>query len=234
MGTLDNPLSHNLYTYCANNPLIYIDPSGHNNIPSSLEGFNTLNGFEYIINKNIPKYEPQYEIVGQGWSFNGSIDGVDFGFEIIEFDPVAMGSEKFVYDGSYRYDENYVIYGYGPYTPEKTVIEKIISCKTKNVAADSISGSIQSIWVVGHKDDFVHPDNYEGPFAGGSISGLYMTFAGAIAPNLTSGSLSLGPTSSRADASYSFTDYKILTIMPFDTPETIWETNFFEGNRGAN
>ncbi len=37
MGTLDNPLSHNLYTYCMNNPLIYIDPSGHKAIRSEDE-----------------------------------------------------------------------------------------------------------------------------------------------------------------------------------------------------
>ncbi len=29
-GQVSNPLSLNLYTYCINNPLIYIDPSGHN------------------------------------------------------------------------------------------------------------------------------------------------------------------------------------------------------------
>ncbi len=28
-GQINNPLSLNLYTYCANNPIIYIDPSGH-------------------------------------------------------------------------------------------------------------------------------------------------------------------------------------------------------------
>ena len=28
-GNLNDPLSLNLYTYCANNPLMYIDPSGH-------------------------------------------------------------------------------------------------------------------------------------------------------------------------------------------------------------
>ncbi len=38
MGTLDNPLSHNLYTYCSNNPLIYVDPSGHNEVSTLLPG----------------------------------------------------------------------------------------------------------------------------------------------------------------------------------------------------
>ncbi|MDF2866438.1 MAG: repeat-containing protein, partial [Clostridia bacterium] len=28
-GNIDDPLSLNLYTYCSNNPLIYVDPSGH-------------------------------------------------------------------------------------------------------------------------------------------------------------------------------------------------------------
>lgn len=33
-GDITNPLSLNLYTYCANNPLIYVDPSGHEAIRS--------------------------------------------------------------------------------------------------------------------------------------------------------------------------------------------------------
>jgi len=28
-GTLTNPLSQNLYIYCGNNPVAYVDPSGH-------------------------------------------------------------------------------------------------------------------------------------------------------------------------------------------------------------
>ena len=31
-GKNENPLSLNLYTYCANNPIVYVDPSGHNPI----------------------------------------------------------------------------------------------------------------------------------------------------------------------------------------------------------
>ncbi|NLU51242.1 MAG: RHS repeat-associated core domain-containing protein, partial [Syntrophomonadaceae bacterium] len=28
-GELDDPLSQNLYLYCANNPVVYVDPTGH-------------------------------------------------------------------------------------------------------------------------------------------------------------------------------------------------------------
>jgi RHS repeat-associated protein len=32
-GNIDDPLSLNLYTYCKNNPMIYVDPSGHIPVP---------------------------------------------------------------------------------------------------------------------------------------------------------------------------------------------------------
>ncbi|MDQ8734836.1 S8 family serine peptidase [Paenibacillus sp. LHD-38] len=41
-GELGNPLSHNLYTYVHNNPLIYVDPTGH---------WNEKLGFNYVINE---------------------------------------------------------------------------------------------------------------------------------------------------------------------------------------
>jgi RHS repeat-associated protein len=41
-GQIDNPLSQNLYTYATNNPLIYIDPTGH---------WNEKLGFNYTINE---------------------------------------------------------------------------------------------------------------------------------------------------------------------------------------
>ncbi len=41
MGTLDNPLSHNPYMYCYNNPLIYIDPTGHM-ADVFIQGFNQV------------------------------------------------------------------------------------------------------------------------------------------------------------------------------------------------
>ncbi|WP_322908152.1 polymorphic toxin-type HINT domain-containing protein, partial [Paenibacillus sp. SGZ-1009] len=31
-GQMNNPLSHNLYTYVLNNPLIYVDPTGHDHV----------------------------------------------------------------------------------------------------------------------------------------------------------------------------------------------------------
>ena len=45
-GDPNDPLSLNLYTYCANNPLLYYDPTGHNFVKKTWnnfkEGFNTL------------------------------------------------------------------------------------------------------------------------------------------------------------------------------------------------
>ncbi len=37
-GQINNPLTLNLYTYCINNPLIYVDPTGHENRFAVSEG----------------------------------------------------------------------------------------------------------------------------------------------------------------------------------------------------
>ncbi len=39
LGTIPNPLSRNLYTYVENNPLNYIDPSGHVPMPNPMRNF---------------------------------------------------------------------------------------------------------------------------------------------------------------------------------------------------
>jgi len=38
MGQLDDPLSQNLYLYCGNNPVVYVDPSGHVKICTANSG----------------------------------------------------------------------------------------------------------------------------------------------------------------------------------------------------
>jgi len=55
-GTIINPLSLNLYTYCYNDPISYIDPSGHmgigqffkNFVPGAISGFSGLDGLKSI------------------------------------------------------------------------------------------------------------------------------------------------------------------------------------------
>ena len=45
-GRRSDPLSLNLYTYCANNPIVYIDPSGHNFLEDVLDYiFNPMTAF---------------------------------------------------------------------------------------------------------------------------------------------------------------------------------------------
>lgn len=41
-GQIDNPLTQNLYTYVSNNPLIYVDPTGHDNMALGGSGGNPL------------------------------------------------------------------------------------------------------------------------------------------------------------------------------------------------
>jgi len=62
---LDDPLSLNLYTYCVNNPILYIDPSGHS-LKDTLHGMseaileNITGGFVvWLINK-VVRYDTSY------------------------------------------------------------------------------------------------------------------------------------------------------------------------------
>jgi RHS repeat-associated protein len=62
-GYIDDPLSLNLYTYCANNPMIYVDPSGH-----FFEGI--LFGSEYVGKRAIAAVH-----AGAEWAFD-SVKGI--------------------------------------------------------------------------------------------------------------------------------------------------------------
>ncbi|WP_353936615.1 hypothetical protein [uncultured Brevibacillus sp.] len=50
-GTVDNPLSLNRYTYTANNPLRYVDPTGHDYViggPSGYGGILSILGLMHL------------------------------------------------------------------------------------------------------------------------------------------------------------------------------------------
>ncbi len=59
-GGISNPLSLNLYAYCVNNPLIYIDPSGH----MEYEDMNVLNAQDYSIMQALTVLYGIYEEAG--------------------------------------------------------------------------------------------------------------------------------------------------------------------------
>lgn len=68
-GKLENPLSQNLYTYVENNPLTYIDPSGH--MPHFL-----LNGFlvDFIGGRNNGTRYTNWELSNAVFNANGNSD----------------------------------------------------------------------------------------------------------------------------------------------------------------
>lgn len=62
-GTAADPLSLNLYTYCTNNPITYIDPSGHAPTQTYVEGgitYTNVNGNIYKDGRLIPESNYQY------------------------------------------------------------------------------------------------------------------------------------------------------------------------------
>jgi len=68
-GSINDPLSLNLYTYCSNNPLIYFDPTGHLEARISMQFFET-NKITAVINGIPITYDPTFEDI--------SDDGKDF------------------------------------------------------------------------------------------------------------------------------------------------------------
>jgi hypothetical protein len=54
-GDSNDPLSLNLYTYCANSPLVYYDPTGHNWMDSAREWFLNDTAAGQWVDKNIVK-----------------------------------------------------------------------------------------------------------------------------------------------------------------------------------
>lgn len=62
IGILDDPLSLNLYVYCANNPLIYYDPTGHFKI-FGIEFGNPIDGVKTRIDSK--KREEAFDIINE-------------------------------------------------------------------------------------------------------------------------------------------------------------------------
>ncbi len=88
MGTLDNPLSHNLYAYCANNPLIYVDPSGH-----------SYNKWQHQTDMN-------YKVIGYGFYTSASGMGGEGGLLTIKYMEEYMSTEaldEFDFDKPFVY-----------------------------------------------------------------------------------------------------------------------------------
>lgn len=59
-GDISNPLTINLYTYCRNNPLIFVDPSGH----MEVEDKDILSAQDYAIMQAITVLYGMYETAG--------------------------------------------------------------------------------------------------------------------------------------------------------------------------
>ncbi len=84
LGSLNDPLSLNLYTYCLNNPQKYVDPTGHSVLLAFLlvtaVSFAVGAGMEYINQKYIEQRDViNYDLIFFEGAFNAVIAAVSFG-----------------------------------------------------------------------------------------------------------------------------------------------------------
>ena len=84
LGSLNDPLSLNLYTYCLNNPHKYVDPSGHSVLLAFLlvvaVSFAVGAGMEYINQRFIEQRDViNYDLILYEGVFNAVIAAVTFG-----------------------------------------------------------------------------------------------------------------------------------------------------------
>ena len=84
LGSLNDPLSLNLYTYCLNNPHKYVDPSGHSVLLAFLlvvaVSFAVGAGMEYINQRFIEQRDViNYDLILYEGIFNAVIAAVSFG-----------------------------------------------------------------------------------------------------------------------------------------------------------
>ena len=85
IGSLNDPLSLNLYTYCLNNPHKYVDPTGHSVLLAfflvTAVSFAVGAGMEYINQKYIEQRDViNYDLIFFEGAFNAVITVMTFGF----------------------------------------------------------------------------------------------------------------------------------------------------------
>lgn len=115
-GQIDNPLSLNLYTYVENNPLIYVDPTGHMSFKTywyisrgSQDGFLNIAGSTASALFKSQTYKSIYG-VGKGL-YNGNISlgdlGNAFGSAFIEPFNYLIDHADHIFNGNPSKDESY-------------------------------------------------------------------------------------------------------------------------------
>lgn len=100
-GNTIDPLSLNLYTYCQNEPIMYIDPTGHNTLPATVDinGFNFggtyIDGTTYVWVRDIAG------AIGASVNYNSSngIASVDVGSTHLEYNTrTGVGDTAMYFD----------------------------------------------------------------------------------------------------------------------------------------
>lgn len=147
-GDINDPLSLNLYTYCANNPLIYIDPSG--NIFEVISNFlndagqfisdtlETAKGYCKSVGDSISAYSGVYVGCGTAAAADGPLPIMD----VIAAATVVAVTGYCVYEGVKTYNDATVLPREGTFAKgkdislskikEKSTSKSITIAKTKN------------------------------------------------------------------------------------------------------
>ncbi len=140
-GDIDDPLSLNLYTYCANNPLIYVDPSG--NFAEAISDFlseaqqaisntwETVKGYGGSIASSISSSAPAYGGCATATTFDGPAPFVD----MLAGAAAVLITGYCVYDGIKTYNDATVL-------PREGVFKKGKDFSLDKVKEKSTSKSI--------------------------------------------------------------------------------------------
>ena len=114
-GKLNDPLSLNLYTYCANNPVIYIDPSGH----KKGDTFETMDeaAKDFAINYNPKSIEENVEYSTTIYKVKEKVTTNKYVklnvFDILGFDSnLFLGSDSLVFTFKVKETKEVTMYTY--------------------------------------------------------------------------------------------------------------------------